>query len=198
MSLKVKYYTIYKPFGVLSQFTSDHIGQITLASFFLFPGDVYPVGRLDSDSEGLLLLTNDNGLKARILDPVNHVPKTYLVQVEGSPVAADLEALHKGITVRINKKDVALMPAEVRILNPAPSLPLREPPIRFRKNIPDQWVEVRIVEGKNRQVRKMMAAVGYPVLRLVRSKIGNLDIASMQPGDVIEWQGEQLFRTLGI
>lgn len=198
MAPKAKYYTIYKPFGVLSQFTPDHDGQITLASLYPFPSDVYPVGRLDRDSEGLLLLTNDNQLKTTILDPGCHVSKTYLVQVEGVPTAADLHPLESGITVRINKKEVALLPAEVRIMNPPPLLPRRDPPIRFRKDIPDQWVEVKIKEGKNRQVRKMMATVGFPVLRLIRSQIGDLDIAGMQPDDVIEWNRDQLHYKLGL
>lgn len=199
MAQKAKYYSLYKPFGVLSQFTPDQKGQITLASLYPFPPDVYPIGRLDRDSEGLLLLTNDNRLKTRILDPDLHVSKTYLVQVEGAPTAADLQALESGITVRINKKEVALLPAEIRILNPPPPLPVRDPPIRYRKDIADQWVEVRIREGKNRQIRKMMAAVGFPVLRLVRSQIGHLDIlGTMQPGDVIMWKEEELFHKLGI
>ncbi len=193
-----KYYSIYKPFGVLSQFTPDHAGQSTLASLYSFPADVYPVGRLDRDSEGLLLLTNDNNLKIRILDPDKHVPKTYLVQVEGKPVISDLQPLESGISIRINKKQVALMPAEVNILASVPLLPRREPPIRFRKDIPDQWVEIRINEGKNRQVRKMMAQIGFPVLRLVRKQIGGLDITGMQSGDVIEWDGNQLFRRIGL
>lgn len=197
MSIQTKYYLLYKPFGVLSQFTPDHEGQITLSSMADFPSDVYPIGRLDRDSEGLLLLTNDNAFKNKVLSPEIGLAKTYLVQVEGRPTQLDLQPLQTGVTIRLNKRSVALKPADVRILNDVPELPARIPPIRFRRDIPDQWVEITIREGKNRQVRRMLASVGFPVLRLVRSQIGQLKLNSMVPGEVIEMEWQELRKAIG-
>lgn len=197
MSIQTKYYLLYKPFGVLSQFTLDHEGQITLSSMADFPSDVYPIGRLDRDSEGLLLLTNDNAFKNKVLSPEIGLAKTYLVQVEGRPTQLDLQPLQTGVTIRLNKRSVALKPADVRILNDVPELPARIPPIRFRRDIPDQWVEITIREGKNRQVRRMLASVGFPVLRLVRSQIGQLKLNSMVPGEVIEMEWQELRKAIG-
>lgn len=197
MSIQTKYYLLYKPFGVLSQFTPDHEGQITLSSLADFPPDVYPIGRLDRDSEGLLLLTNDNAFKNNVLSPEIGLAKTYLVQVEGRPTQINLQPLQTGVTIRLNKRSVALKPADVKILNDVPELPARIPPIRFRRDIPDQWIEVTIHEGKNRQVRRMLAAVGFPVLRLVRSQIGQLKLNSMVPGEVIEMERQELRKAIG-
>ena len=191
-----KYFTVYKPFGVLCQFSPDHPGQVTLASLATFPKDVYPVGRLDADSEGLVLLTNDNLLKNKVLSPRNHVGKTYWCQVEGQPVDDDLNPLEKGIRLRINQVDHLAAPAMVRILHPPPELPARTPPIRFRATVMDTWVEVILTEGKNRQVRRMLAAVGFPVLRLVRVAIGGLQLGDMLPGAVMEWQGSALHQRI--
>lgn len=181
----------------MSQFTPDHPGQQTLSSLYSFPSDVYPVGRLDRDSEGLLLLTNDNALKTRLLSPGRKVKKTYWIQVEGQPVMEDIAKLSQVMEIRVRKKLVVLIPAEARLL-PDPGLPPRMPPIRVRKEIPDQWVEIKIVEGKNRQVRRMMAAIGFPVLRLVRTGIADLSLGMSQPGDVNEWSGPDLIHQLGI
>ena len=154
---------------MLSQFTREAPHHITLADLtFNFPKDVYPVGRLDADSEGLLLLTNDKRLNAKLLHPKNKQPKTYWVQVEGAPVDADLAPLRKGIDIKIKKKIHRTANAIVHLLADIPNLPERNPPIRVRKSIPDTWVSITITEGKNRQVRRMFAAIGFPVLRLVR------------------------------
>lgn len=162
-------YIIYKPFNMLSQFTREAPHHITLADLdFNFPKDVYPVGRLDADSEGLLLLTDDKQLNAKLLHPKNKQPKTYWVQVEGAPEEADLGPLRKGIPIKIKKKIHQTAPARVQLLEEIPNLPERIPPIRFRKSIPDTWVSITITEGKNRQVRRMFASIGFPVLRLVR------------------------------
>lgn len=170
-----------KPFGVLSQFTDRSIGadRRTLSDFIDMPG-VYPAGRLDLDSEGLLLLTDDGRLQARIADPRFKMAKTYLVQVEGDPGEASLERLRRGVDL----KDGPTRPASVeRIADPA--LWPRDPPVRFRKTVPDCWLKLTIREGRNRQVRRMTAAIGHPTLRLVRWSIGAWTIDGIAPG---EWR----------
>jgi 23S rRNA pseudouridine2457 synthase len=157
-----------KPYGVLSQFTPDQPGQRTLAEFGLPPG-VYSVGRLDLDSEGLLLLTDEAGFNHRLLNPAAAHPRTYQVQVEGSPTTAAVQSLTAGGLVIQGHRT---RPARVVVLEAPPALPPREPPVRFRKSIPTAWLELTLVEGKNRQVRRMTAAVGLPTLRLVRCAIG--------------------------
>lgn len=187
-----RYFTVYKPYGVLCQFTPDHEGQITLASLASFPKAVYPVGRLDADSEGLVILTSDNQLKHKILDPKWSIYKTYWCQVEGQPIEQDLRPLEEGILLRIRRNVVKTAPAKVRILDHVPSLPERNPPIRYRSSVKDSWVEIAIMEGKNRQVRRMLASIGFPVLRLVRVGIGGLSLGSREPGDVLEWHHKEL------
>jgi 23S rRNA pseudouridine2457 synthase len=171
-----------KPFGVLSQFTDrgSPTTRVTLSDFIATKG-VYPAGRLDRDSEGLLLLTDDGRLQARIADPRFKLPKTYLVQVEGDPEEEALEPLRKG--VRLN--DGMTLPAEVARIDP-PGLWERDPPIRVRKSIPDAWLKLTIREGRNRQVRRMTAAVGLPTLRLVRWSIGDWTVEGLAPGEVRE------------
>lgn len=164
-----------KPYGVLSQFR-EKPGKRTLAEFIDLPG-FYPAGRLDENSEGLLLLTNDGGLQARIANPKFKLPKTYYVQVEGVPTEERLNALRSGIKL----KDGVTRPAKVSVLNQAPLAP-RDPPIRVRKDIPDSWIKVTISEGKNRQVRRMTAAIDCPTLRLFRANIGNWSVADIAPG----------------
>ncbi|MEL6583233.1 MAG: pseudouridine synthase [Pseudomonadota bacterium] len=164
-----------KPMNVLSQFTSEG-GWPGLSEYIDLPG-VYAAGRLDRDSEGLLLLTDDGRLQARLTHPKHKAPKTYLVQVEGEPNAAALEALREGVTL----KDGPTRPAKVRVIAP-PDLWERDPPVRFRKTVPDTWIELTIAEGRNRQVRRMTAAVGHPTLRLVRWSIGEWTVEGLAPG----------------
>lgn len=173
----------------MSQFTKQSEEHKTLADLGSFPPDVYPVGRLDMDSEGLLILTNDAHLNQRLLHPSNQHWRTYWAQVEGIPTKAALEALQKGVDLKINKKTYHTLPAKASLLREAPLLPDRDPPIRYRANIPETWIELSLCEGKNRQVRRMCAKVGYPVLRLVRSKIEHLSIEGMQPGEIHEING---------
>ncbi len=167
-----------KPYGVLSQFTDRGIGgaRATLSDHVAVPG-VYPAGRLDRDSEGLLLLTDDGGLQARIADPRFKLPKTYWVQVEGARDDAALDALRRGVTLN----DGPTRPAEVATIDP-PGLWERVPPVRFRKSVPDHWLSITIREGRNRQVRRMTAAVGLPTLRLVRWRVGGWSVEGLAPG----------------
>jgi len=171
-----------KPFGVLSQFTDRGSPTLrsTLSDFIAVKG-VYPAGRLDRDSEGLLLLTDDGRLQARIADPRFKLPKTYLVQVEGDPQPPTLEHLAQGVQL----KDGMTLPAEVARID-APDLWPRDPPIRVRQSIPDCWLRITIREGRNRQVRRMTAAVGLPTLRLVRWSIGDWVVAGIAPGQFEE------------
>lgn len=194
-----RYFLIYKPFGMLSQFTreGDHA---TLADLdFDFPKDVYPVGRLDADSEGLLLLTNDNFLKTKLLEPRNKHQRTYYVQVEGAATLQACETLRAGVRISINGKMYQTLPARVNLID-EPGLPDRNPPIRFRKSIPTSWLSITLHEGKNRQVRKMTAAVNFPTLRLARWSIGQTSLADypalVTPGTVLEIKGTQIKRLL--
>jgi 23S rRNA pseudouridine2457 synthase len=167
-----------KPYGVLSQFTKES-GHDSLASFGPFPKDVYPVGRLDWDSEGLLLLTNDNDLKHRLTTPKFGHSKTYLVQVERLVDVEAVQKLEHGVVIG----GKATLPAAVRVVEPPTNLPERPVPIRFRKNVPTSWLEITISEGRNHQVRKMTAAVGHPTLRLLRIRIGALDLEGLASGE---------------
>jgi 23S rRNA pseudouridine2457 synthase len=166
-----------KPYGVLSQFTPDGSPNRTLAEFG-FPKNVYPLGRLDADSEGLLLLSDEPGLNTRLLKPEREHPRTYWAQVERIPSAEALKGLEKGVTIQ----GYTTRPCRVQILAPQPTIPPRDPPIRFRKNVPDVWIELELIEGKNRQVRRMTAAIGHPTLRLMRVRIGGLDLGALKPG----------------
>ncbi len=172
-----RYILFHKPYNVLSQFTPEH-GARTLAEFQL-PKDIYPAGRLDKDSEGLLLLTNDGPLIERLLNPKSLKKKTYWALVERVPTEEELERLRAGVKI----EDYTTLPCEVRILDPQPELPPRDPPVRVRKTVQDIWIELKIVEGKNRQVRKMTAAIGHPTLRLIRMAIGEMTLGDLKPGD---------------
>ena len=165
-----------KPYGVLSQFTGAEHKQ-TLAAY-INKKNVYAAGRLDKDSEGLLALTDDGKLQERIADPRFKKPKTYLVQVDGTIDASAIERLRTGVDL----KDGLTLPAKVKAL-PEPELWPRDPPVRFRKHIPTSWIEIVIGEGKNRQIRRMTAAVGFPTLRLVRTQIGDWNLGSLLPGE---------------
>ena len=178
------YFLIYKPFQVLSQFTSTE-GKLCLKDILHVPTDVYPVGRLDYDSEGLLLITNDKSINQQLLNPIFAHQRTYWVQVDGAITPAALAQLTKGVTINIDGKAYKTKPAKLELLPDSVQVPDRNPPIRFRKNIPTSWVAIQVTEGKNRQVRKMFAQVGFPVLRLIRAKLGKYTIQDMQPGDCL-------------
>ncbi len=168
-----------KPYGVICQFSRDGMHP-TLADYISLP-DFYPAGRLDTDSEGLLVLTCDGKLQHRITDPRHKLPKTYWVQVEGVPDDAALEQLRRGVKL----SDFTTQPAQARLMDQPAGLWPRNPPVRDRKAIPTSWLELVISEGKNRQVRRMTAAVGYPTLRLIRSRIGEWSLDGLSPG---EWR----------
>jgi 23S rRNA pseudouridine2457 synthase len=186
-----RYFIIYKPFEMLSQFTKEGDHKTLANLSYSFPKDVYPVGRLDADSEGLLLLTNDKMLNHILLDPKYKHNRTYLAQVEGVFSEAAKKKLEQGVTISVDGKDYKTFPAKVAIQNLV-SLPLRNPPIRFRKNIPTTWIEITVQEGKNRQVRKMTAGVGFPTLRLVRIGIEKISLGKMLPGEVKEIRKEEI------
>lgn len=166
-----------KPFRVLSQFSPEG-DKKTLADYIDIK-QVYPAGRLDYDSEGLMILTDDGRLQARLTDPKSRKYKTYLVQVEGEIDRKAIVALQRGVMLKENRT----LPARVRQVDPPENLWQRDPPVRFRKNIPTSWLEIQIREGKNRQVRRMTAAVGFPTLRLVRTRIDDYDLQGLQPGE---------------
>ncbi|AHJ96667.1 hypothetical protein Hsw_1072 [Hymenobacter swuensis DY53] len=174
--IRMRYVLLNKPYEVLTQFT-DETGRQTLKDFVDVP-NIYPVGRLDYDSEGLVLLTDDKQLQHRLSEPRFKVPKTYWVQVEGVPTEEALENLRRGVDLKTGFTS----PAEVELLPDAPQLWERSKPVRFRAAIPTSWVQIRISQGMNRQVRKMTAAVGFPTLRLVRVQLADLQVADLQPG----------------
>jgi 23S rRNA pseudouridine2457 synthase len=180
----MQYYLLYKPFQVLSQFTSEG-GKVCLKDIIEVEKDVYPVGRLDYDSEGLLLLTNDTSINHQLLHPSFEHQRTYWVQVDGAITIAAANALSKGVIINIDGKQYQTKQASVQLLPDDLQVPDRNPPIRFRKTIPATWASITLTEGKNRQVRKMFAAVGFPVLRLIRAQMGTFTIDKMQPGDLL-------------
>jgi len=183
-----QYILFYKPYAVLCQFSPEGEKQ-TLKDFLSVSIDIYPVGRLDYESEGLLLLTNDADIKNQLTHPKFGHPKTYLAQVERLPAEESLEKLRRGVVIEGAKTK----PAEVELLNREPALPARPVPIRFRKNIPTVWLKITIREGRNRQVRKMTAAVGHPTLRLMRIRIANLDIGDLKPGEQRKIRRKDIF-----
>lgn len=190
-----RYFIIYKPFGVVTQFSGE---GLTLASLFDFPKQVYPVGRLDKDSEGLLIITDDKFLNNQLLNPRFGHQRTYYAQVEGSPEPEALKQLGKGVTINVDGRDYATKPAIAKLLDPVPALPDRDPPIRYRASIPDSWISLTLIEGKNRQVRKMTAAVGFPTLRLVRWSMEKISIEGFQVGEVREMDEETVYHKLGL
>jgi 23S rRNA pseudouridine2457 synthase len=192
----LRYILLHKPYGIVSQFTPEgpHEG---LASLGHLPHDVYAAGRLDADSEGLLLLTNDALVIHRLTDPAFGHPRTYLAEVEGIPDDEDLERLRSGPVVKGRKT----RGAEATLLPAPPELPPRPVPVRFRKSVPSSWVKLTLTEGRNRQVRRMSAAVGHPTLRLIRIGIGPLSLEGLKPGEhraLTDEEQKSLFRSLGI
>ena len=190
-----RYVLFNKPYGVITQFHDASGRHRTLKEFISIP-DVYPTGRLDRDSEGLVLLTDDGWMQHRLSDPKYEHPRVYWVQVEGLPNADALRNLSGGVTIW----EYQTKPTATRIIE-EPKLWPRDPPVRFRKNVPTSWLEMTLTEGKNRQVRRMTAAVGHPTLRLVRASIGNFRLGEMQPGDWRELDHDertQLFRECGV
>ncbi|MGF1963472.1 MAG: rRNA large subunit pseudouridine synthase E [Aulosira sp. DedVER01a] len=174
---KYRYIIFHKPYGVLSQFTQETPKHCTLKDYIPVP-DVYPVGRLDWDSEGLLLLTNNGQLQHRLANPRFGHERTYWAQVERIPDVDAINKLQTGVSIQ----DYRTRPAKVRLLSEEPAVGDRNPPIRFRKNVPTAWLEMTLTEGKNRQVRRMTAAVGFPTLRLIRVSIAHLQLHNLQPG----------------
>ncbi len=191
----LRYYILYKPFGTICQFSPEG-NHPTLADLgYAFPTDVYPVGRLDTDSEGLLILTNDKKLNALLLHPSKRHARTYWVQVEGQITSQALQQLAQGVTFSLNGKPYHTLPAQAQAIE-AREIPERNPPVRFRKTVPDSWLALTLFEGKNRQVRRMTAQTGFPTLRLIRHSIEKLDRGALQPGEVQEIDGKLLYRLL--
>ena len=196
MAENLQYFLIYKPYGMLSQF-SPADGHPGLGDLTEFPKDVYPIGRLDHDSEGLLLLSNDKKLNHLLLNPRFAHERTYWAQVEGTVTEEAINQLKSGVQFSTKGKEHRSLPAKASMLK-EPQLPERNPPIRYRANIPTSWLSLSITEGKNRQVRKMTAAVGLPTLRLVRAAIAGLRIDRMQPGDVVSLPRKLVYDKLKI
>ncbi len=190
-----RYFLIYKPYQVLSQFSPVE-NKRTLADFFKVPRDVYPVGRLDHDSEGLLILTNDTSLNHRLLDPSFAHEREYLVQVDGAITQEAIHQLEQTVIIQVDGKPYQTKLCIASILYNEPLVPERDPPIRFRKEIPAPWISLVLTEGKNRQVRKMTAQVGFPTLRLLRFRIGSLSLDNMQPGEMIELSKNKVYENL--
>lgn len=190
----MRYFILNKPYGTLSQFTPEG-NKPALGALFDFPKDCYPIGRLDADSEGLLIICNDAALNKKLLDPQFGHKRTYYVQVDNDITGEAIEKLRKGIDIKVEGRIYHTLPAIVEKIE-EPHLPPRNPPVRFRKSIPTSWISLTLTEGKNRQVRHMTAAVGFPTLRLVRVKIEKLEIGPMLPGDVVELTKGELYSKL--
>jgi 23S rRNA pseudouridine2457 synthase len=190
-----RYFVIYKPFGILSQFSGE--GN-TLKNLGYFPSDVYPVGRLDKDSEGLLIITNDKTLNHRLLDPIQRHRREYYVQVEGDVTQEALHRLESGLLIQVDKQPYRTKKTVAKSLKVTPTLPKRDPPVRYRKTVPDSWISLTLTEGKNRQVRRMTAEVGFPTLRLVRWAIEGLTIEGFCSGQVEELSRQGIYSALGI
>lgn len=190
-----KYYIIYKPFQVLTRFGREE-GKASLADYFNVPSDVYPVGRLDYDSEGLLILTNDKSLNHRLLDPKFSHEREYWVQVDGAVTGEAVQQLKQGVSIAVDGKAYQTRRCQAAIFESEPTVPERNPPIRFRKLIPAPWIRLTLSEGKNRQVRKMTAAVGFPTLRLIRYRIARITIDGLEPGQMRELDKKEIYDLL--
>jgi 23S rRNA pseudouridine2457 synthase len=186
-----QYYIVYKPFRVLSQFSPQESKKV-LKDFFPVPADVYPVGRLDFDSEGLLILTNDRQLNHRLLDPAFAHEREYWVQVEGAIDPAALRQLEAGVPITVDGRPYRTKPCKAALIDPAPGVPERNPPIRYRAQIPTSWVSLTLKEGKNRQVRKMTAQTGFPTLRLIRHRIEGITLGKLEPGEMRSLTGQEV------
>lgn len=191
------YFIAHKPYHVLSQFSSED-GKLTLKDFFNVPPNVYPVGRLDYDSEGLLLLTDDKKLNKLLLDPTQKHEREYWVQVEGIISEVAINELQQGVFIQSNGKKYLTKRSIVKKFLSPQKVMGRTPPIRFRKNIPDSWISMVLTEGKNRQVRKMTARVGHPTLRLIRYRIENITLAKLKPGEMRKVSQEEMYNLLKI
>jgi 23S rRNA pseudouridine2457 synthase len=192
-----KYFIAYKPFHVLSQFTSVD-DKKTLKNFFEVPHDVYPVGRLDYDSEGLLILTDDKKLNYALLNPLQAHEREYWVQVEGKITQHAIEKLQAGISINVNGKRYDTKKCKAEIFSSAPKVYERNPPIRYRKSVADSWIKIVLTEGKNRQVRKMTAHIGFPTLRLIRYRIEKITLNDLHPGEMIKVSKSELYNLLQI
>lgn len=192
-----RYFVINKPYGVLSQFTDpSNKKNRTLGTLDDFPKDVYPVGRLDKDSEGLLLITNDRSINHRLLDPKFQHEREYWSQVQGTPTEEAFDQLEQGVRISIDGKEHHTKPATVEVLEPQPQIPEREPPISPRGHWPVLWIRLILKEGKNRQVRRMTAKVGLPTLRLIRVRIANLPLNQLPTGEVRELSQAEVYQKL--
>ena len=188
------YFVLYKPYGIHSQFS----GEDSLKEVGNFPQEVYPVGRLDKDSEGLLLITDDKPLNHYLLDPKFGHNRTYMVQVEGVPTEEALLKLEYGVDINLKGKIYRTKNAVASPQKEIPRVPERNPPIRYRKNVPDSWISLSLQEGKNRQVRKMTAAVGFPTLRLIRWSMEGLSIEGFAVGEIREFSKQEIYSLLQI
>lgn len=192
--MNFKYYMLNKPYGYLSQFT-DEGGHPGLSQLLTIPKDVYAVGRLDHDSEGLLLLSNDKSLNKELLDPVQKHERTYWVLVDGAVSDLALERLRKGVLISLSGSTYQTLPAKVEVME-EPVLPERSVRVRVRKHIPTTWISLTLIEGKNRQIRRMTAMVGHPTLRLVRYAIEDLNLGAIQPGELKEMSRDLIYKKL--
>ena len=190
-----RYFIVYKPYKTLSQFTSAE-NKNTLADHFSVPKDVYPVGRLDEDSEGLLILTNDKKLNHRLLNPSFEHEREYWVQVEGMITNEAVMQMQQGLQLNIKGNMHQTKTSTVQIFTEAPSVAERTPPVRYRTSVPTSWIKIILKEGKNRQVRKMTANVGFPTLRLIRYRIEDIELKDMQPGTMIELSHKPIYKKL--
>lgn len=189
------YYILNKPYGYLSQFTDE--GRFKgLSHLINVASDIYPVGRLDADSEGLLILTNDNTLKNQLLEPANEHTRTYAVQVEGMVDTESISRLKQSVQINVNGKLYKTKPAKNVLILKEVNFPERIPPIRFRKTVPTSWIQLSLTEGKNRQVRKMTAAIGFPTLRLIRVAIEDLHLENINAGEVVEMDKKTIYKLL--
>lgn len=191
------YFIVHKPFNVLSQFSSTE-GKKNLKDFFKVPSDVYPVGRLDFDSEGLLIITNDKELNHSLLNPRHGHEREYWVQVEGTIEQKKITELKAGVQINMNGKKYQTRNCMAEIFTTHPIVSERNPPIRYRKSIPDSWLKIILTEGKNRQVRKMTASIGFPTLRLIRYRIEKITLENLLPGEMKPISKQELYNLLQI